>query len=385
MDSINGIKISIKKNITGSEDSDIESVLPVTAQNVQGVVINEILPNPNTGGTPSFDTDGNGTANLLDEYVEFFNTTGADVDISGWTVSDGVGERFTFPAGTTISANGHVTLVANWAGTLPADTFEIGVAVFNDGGDVIELSDGTNVAVASYGSGTGGEDFGSDIDGLSIQRAPDGSMTFVNDQTPTPGTSNNCFLAGTRILTEHGEQLIENIEVGDKIRTYYGELKAVKWVSIQTIQIKHPINPLRRNPVCFKRGSLGYNLPKSDLYTSPDHAMFVDGLLINAGALVNGINIISTEPRRDFKYYHIELDSHVLLVADGCPAESFLAQHEIRSDYDNAEEYNALYPNGSKLMLWPMSYARISSAMKVPLTIKDKIISRSRGDHRAIA
>ena len=113
--------------------------------------------------------------------------------------------------------------------------------------------------------------------------------------------------------------------------------------------------------------------------------MFVDGLLINAGALVNGINIISTEPRRDFKYYHIELDSHVLLVADGCPAESFLAQHEIRSDYDNAEEYNALYPNGSKLMLWPMSYARISSAMKVPLTIKDKIISRSRGDHRAIA
>ena len=152
MDSINGIKISIKKNITGSEDSDIESVLPVTAQNVQGVVINEILPNPNTGGTPSFDTDGNGTANLLDEYVEFFNTTGADVDISGWTVSDGVGERFTFPAGSTISANGHVTLVASWAGTLPADTYEIGVAVLNDGGDVIELSDGTNVACLLYTS-----------------------------------------------------------------------------------------------------------------------------------------------------------------------------------------------------------------------------------------
>ena len=125
MDSINGIKISIKKGLIESEGSDIEAVLPVTAQNVQGVVINEILPNPNTGGTPSFDTDGNGTANSLDEYVEFFNTTSADVDISGWTVSDGVGERFTFPSGSTISANGHVTLVANWAGTLPGLAFKL--------------------------------------------------------------------------------------------------------------------------------------------------------------------------------------------------------------------------------------------------------------------
>ena len=385
MDSINGIKISIKKNITGSEDSDIESVLPVTAQNVQGVVINEILPNPNTGGTPSFDTDGNGTANLLDEYVEFFNTTGADVDISGWTVSDGVGERFTFPAGTTISANGHVTLVASWAGTLPADTYEIGVAVLNDGGDVIELSDGTNVAVASYGSGTGGEDFGSDIDGLSIQRAPDGGMIFANTEAPTPWVTNNCLLAGTRILTAHGEQLIENLQEGEQIKTHEGALKTIKWLCIQTINIKHPVNPLRRNPVCIKKGSLGHDFPKSDLYTSPGHAMFVDGLLINAGALVNGVNIISTQPIEDFKYYHIELDSHELIIAEGCPTESYLPQHEKRSDYDNAEEFNARYPEGSKLMLWPMPYPRISATSKVPLAIKDKIIARGDQEHKEVA
>ena len=385
MDSINGIKISIKKVITGSEDSDSAAALPVTAQDVQGVVINEILPNPNTGGTPSFDTDGNGTANSLDEFVEFFNTTGADVDISGWTVSDAIGLRFTFPAGSTISANGHVTLVANWAGTLPADTFEIGVAVFNDGGDVIELSDGTNIAVASYGSGTGGEDFGSDIDGLSIQRAPDGGMTLANDQAPTPGLTNNCFLAGTRIRTAHGEQLIENLQEGEQIKTHDGVLKTIKWLCIQTINIKHPVNPLRRNPVCFKKGSLGHNFPKSDLCTSPDHAMFVDGLLINAGALVNGVNIISTQPKEDFKYYHIELDSHELIIAEGCPTESYLPQHENRSDYDNAEEFNARYPEGSKLMLWPMPYPRISATSKVPQAIKNKIIARGDQEHKEVA
>ena len=82
MDSINGIKISIKKSGLISEDSDSEAVLPFVAQDVQGVVINEILTDP--VGTTSFDTDGNGSANGNDVFVEFFSTTGSDVDISGW-------------------------------------------------------------------------------------------------------------------------------------------------------------------------------------------------------------------------------------------------------------------------------------------------------------
>ncbi len=385
MDSINAINISINKSNVESEESNSEAVLPVTAQNVQGVVINEILPNPNTGGSPSFDTDGNGTANSLDEFVEFFNTTGADIDISGWTVSDSVGVRFTFPDGSTIPANGHVTLVANWEGALPANTFEIGFTVFNDGGDIVELSDGTNVATVSYGSASGGEDFGADMDGLSIQREPDGGMTLSNDQSPNPNVSNTCFLAGTKILTDIGEKRIESLQIGDKIKTHSGDFKSIKWVSIQTIDTKYPSNPLRRNPVRFKKGCLGNNLPKADLYTSPDHAMYIDGLLINAGALVNGVNIVSTQPSEGFKYYHIELDSHELIIAEGCPTESFLPQNEKRSDYDNAEEFNARYPEGSKLMLWPMPYARISSASKVPLSIKDVIFAREEQDNKEVA
>ena len=383
MNSINGINISIKKSGLISEDSDSEAVLPFVAQDVQGVVINEILTDP--VGTTSFDTDGNGSANGNDEFVEFFNTTGSDVDISGWTVADNIGIRFTFPSGSTIPADGHVTLVAVWDGALPSNTYEIGMAVFNPGGDTIELSDGTNVATASYGSASGGEDFGSDIDGLSIQRSPDGGMDIVNDEAPTPGAANNCFLAGTRILTAHGEQLIENLQEGEQIKTHDGAIKTIKWLCIQTINIKHPVDPLRRNPVCIKKGSLGHDFPKSDLYTSPGHAMFVDGLLINAGALVNGVNIISTQPKEDFKYYHIELDSHELIIAEGCPTESYLPQHENRSDYDNAEEFNARYPEGSKLMLWPMPYPRISATSKVPLAIKDKIIARGDQEHKEVA
>lgn len=56
---------------------------------------------------------------------------------------------------------------------------------------------------------------------------------------------------------------------------------------------------------------------------------------------------------------------------------SLLSQHETRSDYDNAAEFNELYPEWSKLILWPLPYAKISSASKVPTSIKDTIVSRS--------
>ena len=305
MDSIDGIKMSINKRNSDSSGNEEDSLMAFTAQDVQGVVINEILPDP-TGAT-DFDTDGDGTATAEDEFVEFFNTTGAPVDISGWTITDNIGVRFTFPPGTIIPAGGYVTVVGEWTGPLPPNTFEMGDNFFNDGGDIITLSDGTNSATASYGSASGGDDFGSDIDGLSIQRDPDGGMTFANDQPPTPGATNTCFLSDTRILIETGYKKIQNLKIGEKVMTVEGKLAPIKWISIQTINVDQPINPLRRDPVCFKKGSLAHNLPKRDLYTSPDHAMFVDGLLINAGALVNGVNIISTVPTDEFNYYHIEL------------------------------------------------------------------------------
>ncbi|MEL6496703.1 MAG: Hint domain-containing protein, partial [Cyanobacteria bacterium J06623_7] len=100
----------------------------------------------------------------------------------------------------------------------------------------------------------------------------------------------------------------------------------------------------------------------------------VDGLLINAGALVNDISIIKTEPTETFAYYHVELANHTLLLAEGASAESFFPNQEDRSLYDNGAEYEELYPNGSKLMLWPMDYPRVSSHNKVPRYVRQKLM-----------
>ena len=207
----------------------------------------------------------------------------------------------------------------------------------------------------------------------------DGNSDTVS-QNVTIGSENvkvdiECFLAGTHILTEKGEILVENLKIGERVLTANSKLEPIKWIGRQTVKPNQVKNPLRGYPILIKAGALGNNIPSRDLYTSPDHSLFVDGLLINAGALVNDISIIKTEPSETFTYYHIELENHALLVAEGTPAESYLPQKENRDEYDNCAEYEQLYPQGSNLMLWPMDYPRISSKNKVPRFVSKKLMA----------
>ena len=66
-------------------------------------VINEIHADPDA---IQGDANGDGIVNVIeDEFIEIVNTTGAPVSIAGWTLSDFVGVKHTFPAGTTIPDN----------------------------------------------------------------------------------------------------------------------------------------------------------------------------------------------------------------------------------------------------------------------------------------
>ena len=182
-----------------------------------------------------------------------------------------------------------------------------------------------------------------------------------------------CFLSGTRILTDKGEIAVENLVIGDRVVTAEGKLEPVKWIGYQTVKPNQVKQPLRGYPILIKAGALGNNLPQRDLYVSPDHGMYFEGVLINAGALVNGTSIIKTEPTEAFTYYHVELENHALLLAEGALAESYLPQNEDRLAYENWSEYEELYPYGSNLMLWPMDYPRVNSWVKVPWYMRNKL------------
>ncbi len=118
-----------------------------------------------------------------------------------------------------------------------------------------------------------------------------GLLTLSSDgHGGTEITNVLCFLEGTHIATPTGETQVENLAIGDLILTATGETVPVRWIGIHTAATRFA-DPLRIMPIRIHQGALGNNLPRRDLLLSPDHAMYINGVLIQAGALVNGINI----------------------------------------------------------------------------------------------
>jgi hypothetical protein len=58
---------------------------------------------------------------------------------------------------------------------------------------------------------------------------------------------------------------------------------------------------------------------------------------------LNGVTITQAKLNRTVHYFDLELDEHEVLIADGCPAESFFDE-VFRNDFENASEFHALYP-----------------------------------------
>ena len=56
---------------------------------------------------------------------------------------------------------------------------------------------------------------------------------------------------------------------------------------------------------------------------SPDHAIYVDDVLIPAKHLVNGTTICQVQ-RQHVVYHHVELERHDVVLAEGLPAETYL-------------------------------------------------------------
>jgi len=73
------------------------------------------------------------------------------------------------------------------------------------------------------------------------------------------------------------------------------------------------------------------------------HAIYIDGILIRASNLVNGVTIMA-DAKPDalsLTYFHIELDTHEPILAEGLAVESY--QRDNLHAFDNADEYISLY------------------------------------------
>jgi Hint domain len=144
---------------------------------------------------------------------------------------------------------------------------------------------------------------------------------------PFNGIEAACYARGTMLHTPGEAMLVERLRPGRLVTTLTQDgpvARTVKWLGHRRIDLTTHPRPETVAPIRIERDAFADNMPHTDLLLSPDHAVFVDGMLICVRQLVNGSTIRIERGLPAVDYYHVELDQHAILVAEGLPAESYL-------------------------------------------------------------
>ena len=300
-------------------------------------------------GNPEFDNEG----------VISFPSQNQQVVASGNVVNGGTYSAYAITAAGTVSGSGQFNVHAVIAGSIAA-----GVHIKGTGLGIIASSispqatiDGminnSNIDITglpysfnlnAFWSGTPADGTLTIKDGatavaslhlLNVQ--PGTTFTLAPDGNAVPGTNITavaCFAAGTRIATRGGEAAVEDLRAGDQVRSAFGGDVPVEWIGRRTLRAAALRNPSAIYPVRIAASAITPGVPARDLLVSPDHALYLDGVLVPAGLLVNGGSIVQV-PVEEVTYFHIELPQHDVILAEGALCESYLDTGN-RGDFDNA-------------------------------------------------
>lgn len=137
-----------------------------------------------------------------------------------------------------------------------------------------------------------------------------------------------CFLKGTRIMTAAGEEPVEALGIGSRLPTMFGGVRPIHAVTRQTIRKAEGSRSWHEKQMLVKiaGGALAQGIPSRDLYVTRAHSIHIDGVLVPAVQLVNGTTVTLFAPECDeFEIYHVKLESHDVIHAEGAPCETLLA------------------------------------------------------------
>jgi hypothetical protein len=131
-----------------------------------------------------------------------------------------------------------------------------------------------------------------------------------------------CYLRGTHILTPAGETPVETLQIGDLVVTLSRGVQPIRWIGTGKLMVPAG-HRSPATPVIVRRGAIADNVPHRDLRLTKGHAIYIQGAFIPAEFLVNHRSIVWDDDAREVEFYHIELPSHEVMVAEGAPAESY--------------------------------------------------------------
>jgi hypothetical protein len=164
----------------------------------------------------------------------------------------------------------------------------------------------------------------------------------------------------------------------------------VIWLGNSTINCERQLHKDKAYPVRIVKDAFGLNLPKRDLFVSPDHSLYIDGAMIPAYCLINGTTITQDMTEKMVTYYHVELPKHNAILAEGLPAESYLETSEENRHFfkdataTNVTKLDAQYPacpedTPAWRHIWDtQGYAPLTQSGPVLESVKAKLALRAQ-------
>ena len=202
------------------------------------------------------------------------------------------------------------------------------------------------------------------------------TQVYTIQGTPDPVA---CYMRGTRVLTVRGEIAVEALQIGDLVVTVAGHgavLKPIRWIGHRRLDLRRHPDPENTHPIRFRAGAFTQGVPHRDLVVSPNHRMRVDDTLVTAVELANSASIVQESPD-EIEYWHIELDAHDVILAEGMLAETY-------QDVGN----RSAFENGSVVELHPvldgdvaepcLPYAGVSAATREHLIARAEALGWTR-------
>jgi hypothetical protein len=203
-----------------------------------------------------------------------------------------------------------------------------------------------------------------------------GIDTYIKSQLPAL-----CLAAGSLIRTPEGPRPVESLAIGDLVLTPAGP-QPLKFLGISR-RHRNSLRAQGRIPMRIRPGALAPNCPSTELYCTPSHALWIEGRLVEAGALLNGSSIsqLADLPAGQdyFTYYSMELESHALIWANDLLCETYVPTYRdgefTRVLWDNYADYLNLY-HSSELMQ-ELACPRIPFARLLPEFIRRQVAERA--------
>jgi hypothetical protein len=189
------------------------------------------------------------------------------------------------------------------------------------------------------------------------------------------GWNPSCFCRGTLICTERGEVAVEDLAIGNRVVTISGVPRAIKWIGRRAYDGRFVAGNRKVLPIRVAAGALAPGLPVRDLWLSPEHALYIDGALVPSGLLVNGATIWQDASVDRLEYFHIELERHDVILAEGAPVETFV-DCDSRSMFQNSGEFAELYPDDLPVP-WDFCAPRAEAGSAELATIRAALAARA--------